>query len=100
MSYGKHPNKWSRCSRDDFTSHYNKERRHWCLRPTYNYHPNAVGDHSLYTESEADYLFGDQDQESKYHPYHLNEVDYSLPHHPHHYIKTYPPITTYNILHN
>ena len=32
MSYGKHPNKWSKCSRDDFTDHFNKERRHWCLR--------------------------------------------------------------------
>ena len=32
MSYGKHPNKWSKCSKADFTGHYNKERRHWCLR--------------------------------------------------------------------
>ena len=31
MSYGKHPNEWSKCSKEDFTRHFNSEKNHWCL---------------------------------------------------------------------
>ena len=39
MSYGKHASKWSKCSKSDFTAHYNKvlrKYRRWCLPRKYS----------------------------------------------------------------
>jgi hypothetical protein len=35
MSYGDHKSKWSECSVKDFTTHYNKYKKNWCMPGKY-----------------------------------------------------------------
>ena len=86
-----------------------------CFAASYGYRP--PNDYQLYTNEEAEYLFGDQvERPKRYPPHHLNEVDHSshyytkhvsdvseepkkfyIPHHQHNEVDTSPHYYTKHV---